>query len=70
MERWVLLCCHAPGVLAQHGPALRTPAGRIHWAGTETAAVWYGSMEGAIESGERAAAEICARIDARNGSKP
>ncbi|HEU4977648.1 MAG TPA: FAD-dependent oxidoreductase, partial [Solirubrobacteraceae bacterium] len=25
-----------PGVLAKHGPALRAPTGRIHWAGTET----------------------------------
>jgi monoamine oxidase len=50
-----------PGVLTTFGPALREPAGRIHWAGTETAAEWCGYMEGAVESGERAAREILAR---------
>ena len=49
-------------VLAAHGPAIRTPVERIHWAGTETAALWYGSMEGAITSGERAAQEVAERL--------
>ena len=50
---------HFPtGVLTQYGPRLREPVGRIHWAGTETATVSYGSMDGAVRSGERAAAEI------------
>ena len=49
-----------PGVLSVYGPALRTPIGRIHWAGTETATVWNGYMDGALQSGERAAAEILA----------
>lgn len=47
-----------PGVLTGFGPALRTPAGRVHWAGTETASAWMGYMEGAVRSGERAAQEI------------
>jgi monoamine oxidase len=47
-----------PGVWSSYGPALRAPIGRIHWAGTETATVWNGYMEGAAQSGERAAAEI------------
>ncbi len=51
-----------PSLLGQHGAALRNPVGRIHWAGTETAAMWYGSMEGAIVSGERAAREVLARL--------
>jgi monoamine oxidase len=46
-----------PGVLTTFGPALREPVGRIHWAGTETATEWAGYMEGAVQSGERAAAE-------------
>lgn len=50
------------GVLTQFGDALRTPCGRIHWAGTETATEWNGYMEGAIEAGERAAAEVYARL--------
>jgi len=45
------------GVLTQFAPALRAPCGRIHWAGTETATKWHGFMEGALESGERAARE-------------
>jgi monoamine oxidase len=47
-----------PGVWTRYGEALRAPSGRIHWAGTETATVWNGYMEGAVQSGERAAAEV------------
>ncbi|KAK0392243.1 hypothetical protein NLU13_1740 [Sarocladium strictum] len=48
-----------PGVLdLLGGEALRTPSGNLHWAGTETAAEWKGYMEGALRSGERAAAEV------------
>jgi monoamine oxidase len=46
-----------PGVLTTLGHALRRPVGRIHWAGTETAPRWFGFIEGAIRSGERAALE-------------
>lgn len=47
-----------PGVLTAFGPALLQPVGRIHWAGTETADAWTGYIDGAIRSGERAAAEV------------
>jgi monoamine oxidase len=47
-----------PGVLTSLGPALRRQVGLLHWAGTETASVWTGYMEGAVRSGERAAQEI------------
>jgi monoamine oxidase len=43
------------GVWTGYGEALREPVGRIHWAGTETAEVWNGYMDGAVRSGERAA---------------
>jgi monoamine oxidase len=46
-----------PGVLSRYGHTLRAPIGRIHWAGSETAREFFGAMEGAVESGERAAAE-------------
>jgi monoamine oxidase len=46
------------GVLSVHGSALREPVGRIHWAGTETARQCMGFIEGAVESGQRAAAEV------------
>jgi monoamine oxidase len=50
---------HAPtGVLTQFGRALRPPCGRIHWAGTESSAVMCGWVDGAVRSGERAAAEL------------
>lgn len=58
------MMCHAPpGVLTEFGPALREPCGRIHWAGTESSAVMCGWVDGAVRSGERAAAEVAARLD-------
>jgi monoamine oxidase len=48
------------GAWAKAGPGLREPVGPIHWAGTETASVWAGFMDGAVRSGERAAAEVLA----------
>jgi len=48
--------------LAGYGEALRAPVGRIHWAGTETATRWNGYIEGALQSGERAAAEVLAAL--------
>lgn len=47
-----------PGFWTTHGPALRQPAGRIHWAGTETSDVWNGYIDGAVRSGERVAREV------------
>ncbi|HEX7775063.1 MAG TPA: FAD-dependent oxidoreductase, partial [Parvibaculum sp.] len=32
----------APGVMTHVGDIIREPAGRIHWAGTETATEWAG----------------------------
>ena len=51
-----------PGTLSNAPDVLRSPQGRIHFAGTETATVWTGYMEGALESGERAAAEVLTRL--------
>jgi monoamine oxidase len=51
-----------PGVMSQCGEALRTPCGRIHWAGTETAREYAGYLDGAVESGERAAREVLSRL--------
>lgn len=47
-----------PGTWTNYRDALRTPVGRIHWAGTETATKWAQYMEGAVRSGRRAAAEV------------
>lgn len=51
-----------PGVLTEYGPAFRAPCGRIHWAGTETADVWAGYMDGGVQSGQRAAHEVLAAL--------
>ena len=62
-EQWSRGCYGAfapPGVLSAYGPSLRAPVGRVHWAGTETAEIWTGYVEGAIRAGERAAAEAVA----------
>jgi monoamine oxidase len=47
-----------PGGWTACGPVLREPAGRVHWAGTETATIWSGYMEGALQAGDRASAEV------------
>jgi monoamine oxidase len=54
-----------PGVWTRLGPYLRLPHGRIHWAGTETADVWNGYLDGAVRSGKRAAAEVDAILGAK-----
>lgn len=50
--------CHfAPGQVASLHPHIAPPVGNIHFAGEHTSTVEAG-MEGALESGERVAAEI------------
>jgi monoamine oxidase len=60
-EEWSRGCSMAHftlGALTRHGALLRAPFGRVHWAGTETATISHGAIDGAVRSGERAAAEI------------
>ena len=47
-----------PGTLTGLGRVLSEPVGPVHWAGTDTATEWNGYMEGAIQAGVRAAAEV------------
>ncbi|KAL5005194.1 hypothetical protein ScPMuIL_018650 [Solemya velum] len=47
-----------PGVLTKYREDIRSPVGRLYFAGTETACHWSGYMDGAVEAGERAAREI------------
>lgn len=64
-ERWTgggPTAIHAPGSLVEFGPAIRTPHGRVHWAGTETSTYWSGYMDGAVRSGERAATEVLDKL--------
>ena len=60
-EKWSGGCygtLFGPNVWTRYGHALREPVGPIHWAGTETSSVWAGYMDGAVRSGERAAAQV------------
>jgi len=64
-EEWSRGCyvgIMAPGTWSTLGRALRDPVGPIHWAGTETATVWNGYMDGAIRSGEDAASAVLAEL--------
>ena len=63
-EPWTRGCSMAhfpPGLLTRHGHLLRQPLARVHWAGTETATVSHGAIDGAVRSGQRAAVEILDR---------
>jgi monoamine oxidase len=62
-ESWSRGCpvAHLPvGVLTKYGPWLRRPAGRVHFAGSETSDYWIGYMDGAVRAGQRAAREVIA----------
>ena len=62
-EEWIrggYVAHMAPGTWTGYGSLLREPEGLLHWAGSETSPVWNGYMDGAVRSGERAAAEIVA----------
>jgi monoamine oxidase len=52
----------APGIMTTVGKGIREPFGRVHWAGTETSTKWMGYIDGAVRSGDRAAAEVVARL--------
>lgn len=51
-----------PGALTSYGPAIRKPAGHVHWAASEWATSMHGLMEGAVRSGERAADSVLQTI--------
>ena len=54
-----------PGSVPLQGPALlREPAwaGTLHWAGAETSTSEWGRLDGAVESGRRAAAQVLAHL--------
>lgn len=64
-ERWSQggpVALMGPGVLTTLGPALTEPVGPLHFAGTDTGTVWRGYMEGAMQAGERVAAEVDAAL--------
>jgi len=64
-EEWTRGCygCHMPtGGWTNYGPALHAPIGPLHWAGAEYAQVWSGYMDGAVRSGDAAAAAVLALL--------
>ena len=60
LEPWSRGCVAstAPGALAAEAATWGASHAGIHIAGAEAATVWPGYMEGAIEAGERVAAEL------------
>jgi monoamine oxidase len=69
-DPWTLGCYFGlatPGAMTGVLRTLREPIGRIHWAGAETALENYGGMDGALSSGERAAAEVLAALPSTVG---
>lgn len=50
--------CHPPGWSARDDEEIAAPHGHIHLAGEHTAGPFCGTMEGALRSGARAAAEV------------
>lgn len=48
----------APGVLTSYGEWMGRAFGRVHWAGAEFSPYWNGFMDGAVRSGQDAAAEL------------
>ena len=62
MDPWLLRLPHATGRVDQLRPRAARTIGPLHWASAETASVWNGYMDGAVRSGERAAAEVLERL--------
>ena len=50
-----------PGTVTKFLPAMFAPSGRVHFCGEQTSVIARG-MEGALESGERAAREVAAQL--------
>jgi monoamine oxidase len=60
-EQWTRGCVTGfltSGATVLFRSAVRDPVGPLHWAGSETATVWPSFIDGAIRSGERAAAVV------------
>ena len=72
-EEWVgggPCAAPAPGSVLPYVDQVATPVGPIHWAGTETATLWSGFMDGAVSAGERAADEVIAALAKPSPAKP
>ena len=58
-------CIYRPGQLARVLPDLRATEGRLFFAGADSATAWRSFIDGAIESGYRAARDIDEALAAR-----
>ena len=58
-------CIYRPGQLARVLPDLRATEGRLFFAGADSATAWRSFIDGAIESGYRAARDIDEELAAR-----
>ncbi|WP_031004295.1 flavin monoamine oxidase family protein [Streptomyces sp. NRRL F-5727] len=60
----------APYATTSFGKALSEPHGRVHWAGSETAGEWAGTMNGAVLTGQRTAESVLTLLtrDVREGA--
>ena len=56
--------CHPPGWSRRDDDEVAAPYGCIHLAGEHTAAEFCGTLEGALRSGARTAAEVLAEARA------
>lgn len=55
-----------PGTQSTLAYRLAQPVGSLHFAGTELATCWTGFINGAVESGQRAAAEVASALGKRD----
>jgi monoamine oxidase len=58
--------CYKPGQYTAFADVVATPVGNLFFAGEHTSENFNGYMEGAAESGERAAREVLAKVRARH----
>jgi monoamine oxidase len=58
-------CVLKKGQMTKYLKALREPHGLVHFAGADIALGWRGFIDGAIESGNRVAHQVIARLEGR-----
>ncbi|MEN8181833.1 MAG: FAD-dependent oxidoreductase [Myxococcota bacterium] len=63
-------CILRKGQMTRFLAALRESHGRVHFAGSDLALGWRGFIDGAIESGNRVAQEVIARLEGRTAGAP
>ncbi|KWX25841.1 amino acid oxidase [Mycolicibacterium wolinskyi] len=61
---------HRPGHFTRGAPLLRTPHGRIHFAGSDIAGIEAGAIEGAMSSGASAARNVVAALTNGRNAPP